>query len=152
GDLAPLESDLRQLPGELRPPRAAVPACELVDDHPADVVTVGPVLTAGIAEPDHEQVQRRPLTPRPEAHRDERQPSVVPCSPAASASGSAGASAPSASSPSAAASPSTPSSSTSSGRISRVGAVTVATTVSGSSRRVTFSPTWMSWTRSVSPV
>ena len=34
-------------------------AGELLDDHVADVVAVPCVLAAGVAEPDHEQVERR---------------------------------------------------------------------------------------------
>jgi hypothetical protein len=34
-----------------------VPARELVEHHPADVVTVPLVLPAGISEADHEQVE-----------------------------------------------------------------------------------------------
>ena len=44
------EADLGELAGELRAERAVVPACELVDDHPAGVVTVAGVLAARIAE------------------------------------------------------------------------------------------------------
>jgi len=36
-----------------------VPARELVDDHPSDVVSVLCVLAAGIAEADDEQLERR---------------------------------------------------------------------------------------------
>jgi hypothetical protein len=47
-----------------------VPPCELLDDHPADVVAIACVFAARIPEADDEQVERRgPVasTPR-EAH------------------------------------------------------------------------------------
>src|SRR6266511_3449970 len=52
---------------ELRAPRAAVPAYELVHDEPADVVAVARVLAPGVAESRDEQVERRgALAPAPE--------------------------------------------------------------------------------------
>ena len=68
-ELVAVEPDLGELPGELRAPRAAVPARELVDDEPADVVAVARVLAARVAETDDEQVERRPLAAGPEPHR-----------------------------------------------------------------------------------
>ena len=65
GELVPLEPDLGDPPGELRPPGAAVPACELVRHHRADVVPVARVLATGIAQPDDEQVERGPVPARP---------------------------------------------------------------------------------------
>jgi hypothetical protein len=67
-DLVAVEPDLRELSRELRAPRAAVAARELLDDEMADVVPVARVLAARVAEPDDEQVERRPLTTGPEAH------------------------------------------------------------------------------------
>ena len=49
-----VEPQLGELTVELRAPRRAVSARELVDDHRADVVPVARVLTSGIAEADHE--------------------------------------------------------------------------------------------------
>src|SRR5205085_1577260 len=60
--------DLRELPRELRAPRAVVPPRELVDDHVADVVAIVRVLAPGIAEPHDEEIERGALPPRPEPH------------------------------------------------------------------------------------
>src|SRR5207249_3266007 len=55
---------------ELRAERAAVPACELVGDHPPDVVPRPLVLAAGIAEARDEQIERRSgLAATQQAHR-----------------------------------------------------------------------------------
>jgi hypothetical protein len=56
-------SNLRQLTGEFAPERPAVTMCELVDDHPADVVAVLRVLAARVAETDDKQVERRGRVP-----------------------------------------------------------------------------------------
>src|SRR5690242_12363948 len=69
GELVPVDADLGQLPVELRLPRAAVPARELLDDHPADVVPVARVLTARVAEADDEKVQGRAFAARPKPHQ-----------------------------------------------------------------------------------
>src|SRR5439155_10431840 len=68
-DLVSVEPDLGDLPGELRLPRAVVPPSELVDHEVADVVAMARVFTAGVAETDDEQVERRPLTAGPQPHR-----------------------------------------------------------------------------------
>ena len=52
-------ADLRELTGELASEAAVATTCELVDDHPADVVPVARVLAARVAEADDEQVERR---------------------------------------------------------------------------------------------
>jgi hypothetical protein len=63
------EPDLAELAGELRAERAVVPACQLVDDHPAGVVPVARVLAARIAETDDEEIERRGALPSTkEAH------------------------------------------------------------------------------------
>src|SRR5207237_8030075 len=67
-ELVSVETDLRELSGELRAPCAAVPARELVDDEIADVVAVARVLAARVPEPDDEQVERRPLPAGPGPH------------------------------------------------------------------------------------
>src|SRR5262245_1577184 len=54
-----VEAHLGEAAVELRAPRAVVPARELLEHHPARVVAVAGVLTAGIAEADDEQVERR---------------------------------------------------------------------------------------------
>ena len=65
-DAMAVEPDLCQAAVELRAPRPAVPARELVHHHPAGVVARLRVVAAGIAEPDDEQVERRgPLAPAP---------------------------------------------------------------------------------------
>ena len=135
---------------ELGPPRRAVPARELVDDHPADVVPVPRVLAARIAEPDDEQVERRgAFAPAP--GQDASYPSVVPGSPSADDSPSPSA-APSGRSSPGSSSPSSPSTTSSSGSSTRVGIVKVASTVSGSSSSVAPSGTRRSARRSVSPM
>ena len=74
-DAVLVEADLGELAGELGAQRAVVPARELVDDHPADVVAVALVLAARVAEADDEQVERRgAFAPTP--RRRMRQPSV----------------------------------------------------------------------------
>ena len=67
----PVEAELREPAVELRPPGSTVPARELFDDHPADVVAVARVLASRIAETDDEQVERRgPFAPAPrQAHQ-----------------------------------------------------------------------------------
>src|SRR5439155_12793858 len=151
----PVQPHLRNLTVELALPPRPMPARELFDDHPPDVVAVSGVLAAGIAEADDQQIERRGAlasTPR-QAH----QPSLVG-SPEAASSPSAGCSAapsgaasPSGTSPSGSSSPSGTSSG--SGSTSRVGAVTVASTVSsGLSRYVTPSIGARSARRSVSPI
>src|SRR5439155_4907554 len=63
------EPHLRQRAGELGAPRAAMPARNLVEHHPAGVVPCALVLAPGIAEPRDEQVQRRgPAAPPEEPH------------------------------------------------------------------------------------
>jgi hypothetical protein len=58
-----------ELAGVLAAERRAVASRELVDDHPADVVTVRRVLSPGVAEADHEQVERRGVVaPTKEPH------------------------------------------------------------------------------------
>ena len=52
-----VDAHLGELAVELASPRAVVPACELVDDEPPDVVPVARVLPSGIAETDDEQVE-----------------------------------------------------------------------------------------------
>ena len=64
-----VDPDLGELAVELAAPRAAVPARELVDDQPADVVAVARVLAARVAEADDEQVERGAVSARPEPHR-----------------------------------------------------------------------------------
>ncbi len=69
-DAMTVQSQLRELAGELPLPRRTVPARELLDDHPAHVVAVAGVLATGIPEADDEQLERRgsvASTPR-EAH------------------------------------------------------------------------------------
>ena len=64
-----VDPHLRELAGELRAERPVVSPGELVDDHPAGVVTVARVLAAGVAETDDEQIERRgALAPTEEAH------------------------------------------------------------------------------------
>src|SRR5919197_2246327 len=66
----PVEPHFGELAVELALPRRTVPARELVEHHPAGVVTVTRVLAARIAEADDEEVERRGAfasTPR-EAH------------------------------------------------------------------------------------
>ena len=154
-DLVAVEPDLRELAGELRLPRAAVPARELVEHEVPDVVAVARVFAAGIAEADDEQIERRPLTAGPQPHRGLALGGALVAGGLGRSSPSPSASAPSAASPSPAsiASASAASAaSASSASMARVGAVSVATTVSGSSRNVTPSWTLMSPMRSVSPV
>src|SRR5206468_11392842 len=57
-DAMAVDPYLGELTRELRAPRAAVSARELVDDHLADVVAVARVLAARVAETDDEQVER----------------------------------------------------------------------------------------------
>ena len=65
-DLVAVDADLGELAVELAAPRAVVPAGELVDDHPADVVPVARVLATGVAEARDEQVERGAVAPRPQ--------------------------------------------------------------------------------------
>ncbi len=72
--LVSVHTDLGELAGELALPRAVVPTRELVHDHPANVVPVVRVLPTGIAEPDDEQVQRRPRVVSAEAKTHAHRP------------------------------------------------------------------------------
>src|SRR5262249_45309442 len=67
-ELVAVDPDLRDLPRELRLPRAAVPAHELVGYEITGVVPVARVFAARVAEPHEEQVERRPLAAGPEPH------------------------------------------------------------------------------------
>ena len=58
-ELGVLDADLGEPAAELPLERALVPARQLVDDHPADVVPVRRMLAAGVAEACDEQVERR---------------------------------------------------------------------------------------------
>src|SRR5919201_5527224 len=63
------EPDLRCRPGELRAPRAPMPARELVQHEPAGVVARALVVAARVAQPRDEQIERRgPLAPTKQAH------------------------------------------------------------------------------------
>src|SRR3954453_538686 len=154
-DLGPVDPKVRHLARELRSPRTAVPHGQLVRDHETHVVPGRRVLAPGITEPDHEKVERRgSIAPTKQAHD---YPSTFCSSPAASASGSAGASAAppgcsSGASPSMPSSPSSPSTASGSGSSIFVGGLTVASTVSGSSRNWTPSCTLRSERRRLSPI
>ena len=64
-----VDAHLGELPRELRAEGGAVPARELVDDHPADVVPVALVLAARVSEAHDEQFERRGLlAPTEEPH------------------------------------------------------------------------------------
>src|ERR671918_569531 len=68
--LPPVEPDLREVAGELRPERAAVPTRELVADHEADVVARPRVLAPGISQAGYQQVEGRGLlAPTKPPHR-----------------------------------------------------------------------------------
>src|SRR4029453_9539955 len=57
----PIHTHVRDLAGELRAPRAAVPPGELVGAHEADVVPRRRVLAPRVAEPNDQEVERRGL-------------------------------------------------------------------------------------------
>src|SRR5207245_3080986 len=67
-DLVPVDANLGELPVELALPRAVVAARKLVDDQPADVVTVPCIFAAGVAETDDEQIERCSVPARPKPH------------------------------------------------------------------------------------
>src|SRR3954471_8119848 len=107
----PVDAHLGELSRELAPPGAAVPPCELVGDHVADVVAVPRVLAAGVAEADDEQVERRGAIPPAPRKAQGYSSAGVSSPPSAAASGASAPASPSAA-PSTASSPSTASGST----------------------------------------
>src|SRR5438552_18086772 len=61
-----VEPNLCKAAVELAAPRRPVATCQLVEDHPADVVPVAGVFASRVAKPDDEQIERRgALAPAP---------------------------------------------------------------------------------------